>query len=184
MFKNLKYDFRRVYHQTSYQGKIRKVFAAIGQQGFQAVWGYRMCRWLVGKRIPLVHLLIQRFIEITTGICIPPEALIGKGLLILHYGGIVINSNATLGEFCTISHGVTIGNKKPGGKSPTIGNQVYVCAGAKILGDIDIGDNCVIGANAVLLESIPPNSVVAGIPARIIKKIDPMSKDNEFGVDP
>ena len=98
MFPNLKYDFRRIYQKTSYTGKLRKVFACLGAQGFQAVMGYRICRWLFLKRIPIIHLIIQRFIEITTGISLPPEAKIGKGLLIMHFGGIIINSDVSMGD--------------------------------------------------------------------------------------
>ena len=180
MFPNLRYDFQRVYTKTSYQGKFRKIFATLGQQGFQAILGYRMCRWLVEKKIPLLHLFIQRCAEITTGISIPPEVVVGKGLMIPHFGGLIINSNSTIGEFCTISHGVTLGNKMPGGKSPVIGNHVYICAGAKVLGEIHIGDHCIIGANSVVVSSIPPNSVVAGIPAKVIRKIDPATEYREF----
>ena len=176
MFPSLKYDFLRIYNKTSYKGKLRKILISFGSQGFQAVMGYRICRWLALKRIPFLHLIVQRFIEITTGISIPPDVKIGKGLLIMHFGGIIINSNSEIGEHCTIAHGVTIGNKMPGGKSPIIGKNVYLCAGAKILGDISVGDNCIIGANAVLVESVPPNSVVAGIPARVIGNIN--DKDN------
>ena len=180
MFTNLRHDFRRVYNKTSYKGKMRKVFACLGAQGFQAVMGYRMCRWLVSKHIPLLHLFIQRFVEITTGISIPPEANIGKGLLINHFGGIIINDGTRMGDFCTISHGVTLGNKRPGGRSPAIGNNVYIAAGAKILGDITIGDNCIIGANAVVMGSMPANSIIAGIPAKVMKKFDNKNEYKEF----
>ena len=180
MITNLKYDFRRAYNKTSYNGKIRKAFACLGTQGFQAVMGYRICRWLVSKRIPIIHLFIQRFIEITTGISIPPEAVIGKGLFINHFGGIIINDGTKVGEFCTISHGVTLGNKRPGGKSPTVGNNVYISAGAKILGEISVGDNCIIGANSVVLDSMPANSIAAGIPAKIVKQIKNKNDYKEF----
>ncbi|MFH1245698.1 MAG: serine O-acetyltransferase [Candidatus Omnitrophota bacterium] len=118
-----------------------------------------------------MRVFIQRFTEIFTGISIPPTVVIGKGLMIEHFGGIVINSNTKIGDYCTISHCVTIGNKKPGGKSPVLGNNVYICVGAKVLGDIYIGENSIIGANAVALESVPANSVAAGVPARVIKTI-------------
>lgn len=180
MFSNLEYDFRRIYNKTSYKGRVRKVFACIGAQGFQAVMGYRMCRWLVSKHIPILHLFIQRFVEITTGISIPPEAQIGKGLLINHFGGIIVNDGTKMGEFCTISHGVTLGNKRPGGKSPVIGSNVYIAVGAKVLGDIAIGDNCIIGANSVVMGSIPENSIVAGIPAKVIKRIENKGDYKEF----
>ncbi len=167
---NIKRDFKRFYEKTGYKGVLRKILAVGGSQGFQAVFAYRLCHWLVKRRIPFLHLFIQRFIEITTGISISPEAKIGKGLMIMHFGGIVINEDAEIGENCTLTHGVTIGNKTSGGKSPKIGNNVYVCVDAKILGDITIGDTCVIGAGSVLLQSVPANSVVAGVPAKVVKK--------------
>ena len=180
MLPNLKYDFRRIYNKTSYKGKFRKIFACLGAQGFQAIMGYRICRWLVSKHIPILHLFIQRFVEITTGISIPPEAQIGKGLLVNHFGGIIVNDGTKIGEFCTISHGVTLGNKRPGGKSPTIGNNAYIAVGAKILGEITIGDNCIIGANSVVTESMPGDRIIAGIPAKIVKKIENKSEYKEF----
>lgn len=172
MFPKLRYDFRRYYQKTSYKGKLRKVFVVLGVQGFQAIMGYRMARWLASKHIPLLGLFIQRCVEILTGISIPDEAEIGKGLMINHFGGIVINVGSKIGNFCTISHGVTLGNKRPSGKSPVIGNNVYIAVAAKILGEITIGDNCIIGANAVVMESIPTNSIVAGIPAKVVKRIN------------
>ncbi len=180
MFPNLKYDFRRVYHKTSYKGVLRKLYIVFWSQGFNAVMGYRVCRWLYLHRIPLLHIFIQRWIELTTGVSIPPTVKIGKGLMIEHFGGIVINSGSVIGDFCTISHCVTLGNKRPGGKSPKIGNNVYLCVGAKILGEISIGDNSVVGANAVVLESVPAYSVVAGVPAKIIKRIDKKEDYSEF----
>jgi len=170
MCEHVKADFKRVYDRSSYRGKLRKLLFSFGSQGFQAVWGFRMCHWLVSRRIPFIHLFIQRSVEILTGISISPLTKIGKGFLILHFGGIVINENVVIGENCTIHHGVTIGNKNPGGKSPQIGNNVHICVGAKVLGDITVGDNCVIGANAVLTKSIPSNSIAAGIPAKVIRE--------------
>lgn len=180
MFPNIKYDFRRVYNKTSYRGAARKIFISLWYQGFQAMMGYRICRWLYLKHIPIINILIQRFVEMTTGISIPPTVEIGKGLMIEHFGGIVINSNSKIGDFCTISHCVTIGNKKPGGKSPIIGNNVYICVGAKVLGEITIGNNCIIGANAVVLDSVPENSIVAGMPAKVIKTFKNKSEYKEF----
>jgi serine O-acetyltransferase len=180
MFPNLKYDFRRVYQKTSYKGWARKVFIVLWSQGFQAILGYRMCRWLFLKHIPIIHMFIQRAVEIMTGISIPPTARIGKGIMIEHFGGIVVNSGCVIGDFCTISHEVTIGNKRPGGKAPVIGNNVYICVGAKVLGDITIGDNCIIGANTVVMESIPASSIVAGIPGKVIKKIGNKEEYKEF----
>ena len=180
MFPNLKWDYRREWKKCGPRGKIHSFLIIILQQGFYAVMNYRMCRWLVQKKIPLLHIFIQKCSETFTGISIPPTAEIGKGLLIEHFGGIVVNSGAKIGEFCTISHGVTVGSKVPGGGSPTIGNNVYLCAGAKVLGEISVGDNSIIGANCVLMKSVPANSVVVGIPGRVVKEIKDLKEYREF----
>jgi serine O-acetyltransferase len=170
MFPNLKCDYRREANKTGSKNGLVRLLLSLWSLGFQAVLGYRLCRWLVKRRIPFIHIFIRRHVELFTGISLPPAAVIGKGLLIEHFGGIVVNAQAVIGENCTLSHQVTIGNKHPGGKAPVIGNNVYVCVGAKILGDITIGDNCIIGAGAVVLESMPANSVIAGVPAKVVKK--------------
>jgi len=104
------------------------------------------------------------------GIEIYPDTNIGKGFYIGHFGGIVINSNAVIGNYCNISHCVTIGQLNRGRKKgvPIIGNNVYIGPGAKILGKIKIGNNVVIGANSVVINDVPDNAVVGGIPAKII----------------
>ena len=97
---------------------------------------------------------------------------IGKGLHIPHPIGIVINGKAHIGNYCTIMQQVTIGNKLNDDKIPEIGNNVFIGAGAKIIGNIKIEDNVIIGANAVVTKNIPKNCIVAGIPAKIIGKRD------------
>ena len=92
-----------------------------------------------------------------TGISIPAEAEIGKGLRIHHFGGIIFHPHVKMGEHCTIYHGVTFGDKGGWGEPPKVGNHVLVGAGAKILGDITIGNNVKIGANSVVTRSIPDN---------------------------
>lgn len=99
---------------------------------------------------------------------LPSRLKCGRGLKLFHPYGIIINQGASIGANATIRHQVTIGEKK--GKSPKIGNNVDISMGAKIIGDITIGDNCIIGANAVVTKSFPDNSVLAGVPARIIKR--------------
>ncbi|MBP7055545.1 MAG: serine acetyltransferase [Candidatus Omnitrophica bacterium] len=167
MFRNIKADFKRELCGAASNNKLFRVMECLGNQGFQAVLCYRLCRWLMLKHIPLLGIVMQRFIEITTGISISPRADIGKGLLIYHFGGIVVHESAKIGENCTLHHGVTIGNKEPGGKAPVIGFNVCIGAGAKVLGNITIGDNCKIGANAVVVSSIPSNCTAVGIPASI-----------------
>lgn len=170
MPNNLHADFSKVYNQTSYQGHWRKVLITITNPGFQAVFLYRLSRWLMLKKVPVLSLILQRISEVWTGVSIPAETVIGPGLLILHFGGIMINGRSVLGRDCILHHEVTIGNKIPGGGSPKIGDRVTFGAGAKILGDIVIGNDVIIGANAVVLESLPDGAVAGGIPAKILKQ--------------
>ena len=162
-------DYNRYYQLSSYQGDFRKWFHTVTNPGFQAVAGYRFCRWLMFKKIPFLGIIVQRLVEVWTGVSIPPEAQIGPGLLILHFGGIMINAKAVIGANCTLHHEVTIGNKKSGGGSPTIGDNVHIGAGAKVLGEIIVGHHVEIGANAVVLDSLPDGAVAVGIPAKVIK---------------
>jgi len=172
MWPNVRDDFRRACEHTSYRGRLRKRLHALTAPGFQAVCGYRMTRWLLHRRVPVLGALIQRSVEVWTGISIPPEAAIGPGLLIHHFGGIVINGQAVIGRDCTLHHGVTIGNRVAGGPSPTLGERVMVGAGAVILGDITIGDDAQIGANAVVLASVPAGGIAVGVPAKIVRTKD------------
>jgi serine O-acetyltransferase len=117
--------------------------------------------------IYLVVFVIHKHNQYLTGISIPLGTRVGKGLLFPHFSGIVINSNAIIGDNCTIFQGVTIGNKRNVG-DPIIGNNCVLTAGAKIIGNIRIGNNVVVGANAVVVENVPDNAIVGGIPAKIL----------------
>jgi len=123
-----------------------------------------------------IRLFIERFTEITTGISIPAQARIGRGLRIHHFGGIIVHSEAVIGEGCTLYHGVTLGDLGGWGGAPSIGNHVVIGAGAKILGRIEVGDYCRIGANAVVRTSVPAGCLAVGVPA-IIKKPRAASRD-------
>jgi serine O-acetyltransferase len=140
-------------------------------QGFQALIVYRIFRWFYERRIPTqpLRFFVERFIEIITGISIPAQAKIGKGLRIHHFGGIILHSTAIVGEYCTIYHGVTLGDRGSWGDAPRVGNRVLIGAGAKLIGEIVIGDDCVIGANAVVHTSVPTGHIAVGVPA-VVKK--------------
>ncbi len=116
----------------------------------------------------LKYLLFRKSIKF--GIQIPVGVKIGKGFYIGHWGGIVINSQVVIGDNCNISQDVTIGQVNRGNNkgAPIIGNRVYIAPGAKIIGNIKIGDNVAIGANAVVTNDIPDNAVVVGVPAKVI----------------
>ncbi|HYR92470.1 MAG TPA: DapH/DapD/GlmU-related protein [Terriglobia bacterium] len=131
---------------------------------------YRFSRDLHRLRVPLVPWLIFRFIRIAFGTVLPYTASIGSNTILNWSGlGTVIHDHTVIGENCVIGHDVTIGGRSRGHRPPTLGNRVFVGVGAKILGPIKIGDNATIGANAVVMEDVPANAVVAGIPARIIR---------------
>ncbi|MCX7838836.1 MAG: serine O-acetyltransferase [Anaerolineae bacterium] len=122
--------------------------------------------------MPLIPRFLSSLARILTGIEIHPGAKIGKGLFIDHGMGVVIGETAEIGNNVTLYHGVTLGGTSlsKGKRHPTLEDNVVVGAGAKILGAITIGANSRIGANAVVVKSVPPNSVVVGVPGQIVKR--------------
>ena len=140
---------------------------------------YRLANFLYKKNVPIIPKILQRMIYILYNAHIPCEANIGNGT-ILGYGGmgIVIHTNAKIGENCMILQQVTIGTSvsffdtKKLHPVPIIEDNVYIGSGAKILGGITIGEGSVIGANAVVTKSVEANSLVLGIPGRVVKKIN------------
>src|SRR5262245_20576909 len=151
---------------------VRTLIRGLLSQGFQALIVYRIVRWFYERRIPTqpLRFFIERFIEVITGISIPAQAKIGKGLRIHHFGGVIIHSAAVIGEDCTVYHGVTLGDLGGRGGAPRVGDRVMIGAGAKLIGEIFIGDDCVIGANAVVLASVPTGHLAVGVPAVVTKR--------------
>ncbi len=145
----------------------------LAYSGFHALLAYRVSHWLWRNNIPIIPRLISQFARWLTGIEIHPGAQIGRGFFIDHGMGVVIGETAVIGDFVTLFQGVTLGGtgKERGKRHPTLGNHVVVGAGAKVLGNITIGDFVKIGANSVVLRSVPSNSTVIGIPGRIIKTV-------------
>jgi serine O-acetyltransferase len=139
--------------------------------GFHALLAHRISHWLWNRRIPLLPRLISQLARWLTGVEIHPGATIGAGFFIDHGMGVVIGETTEIGDYVTLFQGVTLGGtgKERGKRHPTLGNHVVVGAGAKVLGGIRIGDNVKVGANAVVLRSVPPNSTVVGNPGRIVK---------------
>ena len=139
---------------------------------FKAIMSYRVAHKLYNKG----HYFMARYLSQRsarkTGIEIHPGAKIGKGLFIDHGHGVIIGETAVVGDNVTIYQGVTLGGngKEHGKRHPTIGNNVMISAGAKILGSFEIGDNCKIGAGSVVLSPVPPNCTVVGVPGRIVKR--------------
>ena len=141
-------------------------------QGFHALLIYRIFRWCYERGIPTqpVRFVLERLIEMTTGISIPVQAQVGKGFRIHHFGGIMVHPEVVVGERCTLYHDVTLGDRGGWGGAPRIGNDVTIGAGAKVLGAVEIGDRSIIGANAVVVTSVPADSIAVGIPATIKPK--------------
>lgn len=140
--------------------------------GVHALAAYRVAHRIYQNGHPFVARSISQVARFVTGIEIHPAAKIGKGLLIDHGMGVVIGETAEIGDHCTLYQGVTLGGtgKDVGKRHPTLGNNVMVGAGAKVLGPFVIGDNTKIAANAVVLEEIPENCTAVGIPAKIVKR--------------
>ena len=160
MFENIRADLR------AHDGRW-------GAQGFWALVVYRFGRWRYGVRPALLrkcfsalYHLLYKLVQILTGIELPCEVEIGRNFVIDHFGGIVVSGYARFGDDCRIRNGVVVGLARVDDPvAPVIGNNVDIGAGAKLLGRITVGDNVVIGANAVVVRDVPPNSVAVGVPA-------------------
>jgi serine O-acetyltransferase len=174
MLDNFRADVERyvVMEERSWFGAI------LTRQGLWALAEYRFSHWVFTKvNIPVIRqvfllfcFLWHKLIEITTGIDLPKQTDIGKGLYIPHFGGIFVHFNVKIGEYCTLGQDVTIGLGGRGDKKgcPKIGNRVCIGAGARVIGSISIGDDVAIGANAVVTKDLPNSAVAVGVPAKII----------------
>lgn len=145
---------------------------ALLYSGFHAVLFYRVSHKLYENKKFFAARLVSQGARFLTGIEIHPGAKIGRGLFIDHGSGVVIGETAEIGDNCTLYQGVTLGGtgKHVGKRHPTLGNNVMVGSGAKVLGPFRIGDNSKIAANAVVLDEIPDNCTAVGIPARVVRK--------------
>jgi len=167
VFENLREDWRTYDRQWSRQGMWVMVVYRFGRWRYTIRW-----RWL---RLPFsfFYKLLKPISEILTGIELPCEVTLGRRFRIDHFGGIIISGDVVFGDDCVIRNGVTVGLRHTGVRgAPVIGNRVDIGAGAKILGAIHIGDDVVIGANAVVITDVPANSIAVGIPARILPRKD------------
>jgi serine O-acetyltransferase len=137
---------------------------------FHAIIMHRIAHWLYKKRLVLLPRLLSQWNRFITGIEIHPGATIGEGLFIDHGMGVVIGETTEIGDNVTIYQGVTLGGtgKEKGKRHPTIGNNVVISTGAKVLGSFTVGDNSKIGANAVVLRNVPSNCTVVGVPGRVV----------------
>ncbi len=147
-----------------------EILACIVYRWGHWVWSYTGPLIGLVRLLKPVYIIINRIMEVITGVTIRPRARIGQGLYITHIGSIHIGAHVVIGENCNISQEVTIGVGGRGANrgSPTIGNRVFIAPGAKLFGPIVIGDDVAIGANAVVTKSLPDRAVAVGIPAEIM----------------
>ena len=145
---------------------------ALTYPGVHALWAYRITHWQWTHGMKLLARWGAALSQHCTGVDIHPAASLGSGIFIDHATGVVIGETAEVGDDVTIYQGVTLGGTslEHVKRHPTIGNRVTIGAGAKILGPITVGDDSRIGANAVVVKSVPPNSVVVGVPGQIIAR--------------
>ena len=138
--------------------------------GLHALWGYRFHHWLWIHGWQFPARALSQLARLITGIEIHPGAQIGRRFFIDHGMGVVIGETTIVGDDVTLYQGVTLGGtgKETGKRHPTIGNNVVVGAGAKVLGNIIVGENCRIGSGSVVLRDVPDNSTVVGVPGHII----------------
>lgn len=136
--------------------------------GLHAVLWYRVSHWLAMHHLGPVAAIIAYWAAVLTGAQISPRARIGKGLVIYHPHGVVIGATAVVGDYCTLTQTNVIGQLRGRGDRPTIGDYFYAGAGAKVLGPIRIGNHVKIGANSVVLDSLPDGVTAIGIPAIIV----------------
>jgi serine O-acetyltransferase len=174
LFDNLRQDYRRYRDDQRGFGPLRTRLNVFGQYGFWAVCVFRYGRWtrnirplLLSYPFKLVYKILQFVIDVLFGINVSSNSDIGPGFYIGHFGGIIVHGN--MGRNCSIGQGVTIGTKGAGRSDgvPQLGDNVYVGAGAKIIGRIRIGNNVVIGANTVVVKDVPDDMRVTGAAVRM-----------------
>ena len=139
--------------------------------GVNATIHYRVAHWFYKRNLKFIARAISQWARFLTGIEIHPGATIGRRFVIDHGMGIVIGETAEIGDDCLIYHGVTLGGtgKEKGKRHPTLGNNVLVGNGARILGPFKVGDNSRVASGSVVLSEVPPNSTVVGVPAQVVK---------------
>lgn len=170
LFKHLREDVNAVLERDPAARSAAEVLLLY--PGINAVMWHRISHFLYKHNRKFLARWISQVVRFFTGIEIHPGAVIGRRFFIDHGMGVVIGETAVIGDDCTIYQGVTLGGtgKETGKRHPTLGNNVIVGSGAKVLGPFCVGDNSKIAAGAVVLSEVPPNSTCVGVPARIVKR--------------
>ena len=171
MFKRLNYDLERILKEDP--AAKSKLEVLLLYPCVHAIIAYRLTHFLYKHKLFFLARLVSQLSRFFTGIEIHPGAKIGKGLFIDHGMGVVIGETAEVGDNVTIYHGVTLGGtgKHSGKRHPTIGDNVLIGTGAKVLGPITVGNNAKIGANSVVLHNVPEDATAVGIRAKNIVKV-------------
>lgn len=169
MFKKLKAELDAVLERDPAAKSRLEVYFLYS--GFKAIRSYRKAHWFHTHNMKFIARMISQHSRRKTGIEIHPGATIGKNLFIDHGMGVVIGETAVIGDNCTLYQNVTLGGtgKDTGKRHPTLGNNVLVGAGAKVLGPFTIGNNVRIAAGAVVLDAVPDNATAVGVPARVVR---------------
>jgi serine O-acetyltransferase len=173
MFKTIRRDIASVFERDPAARSTLEVLFCY--PGLHAVWGHRLSHWLWTHHLKLLARWVSQLARGLTGIEIHPGATIAPGFFIDHGMGVVIGETSEVGADVTLYHGVTLGGTSlsKGKRHPTIGDRVVIGAGAKVLGAITVGEDSRIGANAVVVKSVPPNSVVVGVPGQVVSRSRP-----------
>ena len=169
MFKQLKEDLDSIMERDPAARSRLEVYLLYS--GFKAVRSYRKANWFYRHNMKFIARWISQRSRHKTGIEIHPGAKIGKGLFIDHGMGVVIGETAEIGDNCTIYQNVTLGGtgKDHGKRHPTLGNDVMIGSGAKVLGPFRVGDGARVASGAVVLDEVPDNATAVGVPARIVR---------------
>lgn len=169
MFKNLRYDIKAIRSRDPAARSGVEVFLLYS--GLHAVMYHRFAHWLHKHRLLFLARFVSQFARFFTGIEIHPGATIGRGLFIDHGSGVVIGETTIVGDNCTIYQGVTLGGtgKEHGKRHPTIGNDVIIGSGARVLGPFRVGNGAKIAAGAVVLGEVPDGATAVGVPARVVR---------------
>lgn len=188
MFATLRADIRAVFERDPAARSLIEVLFCY--PGLHALEMHRIAHWFYRHRLFFIARLISHISRFLTGVEIHPGAKIGRGVFIDHGMGVVIGETTEIGDNVTLYQGVVLGGsgKEKGKRHPTIEDNVVIAAGAKVLGSFRVGANARIGAGAVVLSEVPPNSTVVGIPGRVVKengrRVDPFSLDHTNLPDP
>ncbi|MEN6461817.1 MAG: serine O-acetyltransferase [Syntrophomonas sp.] len=183
MFNTLKREIEVVFERDPAARSVLEIIFCY--PGFHAIINHRLAHLLYRKKLYFLARLVSHISRFLTGIEIHPGAVIGEGLFIDHGSGIVIGETAEIGDNVTLYQGVTLGGtgKEKGKRHPTIGNNVTISTGAKVLGSFMVGDNVKVGAGSVVLNTVPADCTIVGVPGRIVARNGSKLKSSEIDLD-